>query len=152
VIRGEAGFEAMLKRLYPAADGAVSLPCELVPQGWFGFCADACARLFPSLWKRRCLFCSLIILDWSRRFGIHPTLNVGMRLNPERDRGHCWLSFAGQPFCEMEKQVWPGEEAFYSGPEVRYWVCVDDGATPMQRDLPPSMLAERGYDSPTRGV
>lgn len=144
VIREETSFEAMLERLYPAVDGRVPLSCNLIPQRWFGYCADRCACIFPSMWKRRCLFRCLMILDWAHRFGIHPTLNVGMRLKTERDSGHCWLSIADQPFCETEIQPWSCGTSFYSGPVVRYWVCMGEGATPSQHDVSPSLLAETG--------
>jgi hypothetical protein len=143
VIRGETSFEAMLERLYPVNSRA-SLPYELVPQWWFGFCADGCARLFPSMWRRRCLFRSLMILDWVHRIGIQPTLNVGMRLNPERDQGHCWLSIADRPFCEPGGYLRPYGTVFHSGRDVRYWVSLGAGLTSSSCAVAPPLVAETG--------
>jgi hypothetical protein len=143
VIRGETSFEAMLARLSPAGvQGALSY--EQVPQRWFCFCADGCARLFPSMWKRRCLFRSLIILDWVRRIGLQTMLNVGMKLGPGRDQGHCWLSIADRPFCEPGGYLGPYGTVFHCGRDVRYWVCFGVGVTSsINADAPPQ-VAETG--------
>jgi len=141
VIRGETSFEAMLDRLYPV-DGRVPLPYELVPQGWFRLCADWCARVFPSMWRRRCLFRSLMILDWAHRMGIHATLNVGMMLRTERDQGHCWLSIGERPFCELGDYLPPSGTVFHSGRDVCYWVCIGTGVSCSSCAVAPPLVAE----------
>lgn len=128
LIREEVGFEAMLERLPPVVEPGRS-SSAIVPQQWIACCADGFARAFPSLWRRRCLFRSLIILDWAHRNGLCPMLNVGMRLQPGHDRGHCWLSLDNEVFCELGGRHQPNEASFHSGSGVRYWVTVAESST-----------------------
>lgn len=143
VMRGETSFEAMLERLYPVNDRE-ALSCELIPQWWFRMCADCCACVFPSMWRRRCLFRSLMILDWVHGIGIHATLNVGMNLGPDRDQGHCWLAIADRPFCELGGCPQPPGTVFHSGRDVRYWVCLGADKSSSSSAAAPPLSAETG--------
>ena len=126
-------FDEMLSRLSPLARRA-SARAETIPEGWIASVAEFYAYLFPRVWRRRCLFRSLLILDWARRVGLNPTLNVGMRLAPDRDQGHCWLSLGNRAFCEPGGG-WPGRygSLFHSDANVRYWAAVVQDPTGLGR-------------------
>jgi Transglutaminase-like superfamily len=94
-----------------------------IPERPVALAAECFAWLFPRIWRRRCLFRSLLILDWVRQFGLDPTLNVGMRFVALDARGHCWLSLDDHVFCGTEG--WPGRHDvllyFDKDKNVRYW-------------------------------
>jgi len=122
-IRRSASFEEMLLCLSPLAADACRL-AEKTPEGWIARSGECCAYFFPRMWRRRCLFRSLLVWDWARRSGISPTLNVGMQLGPDRDQGHCWLSVGDRPFCETGG--WPSQYGilFHRGNDVQYWTSL----------------------------
>ena len=113
-------FDEMLLHMSPVA-AHNSMPPEKAPEGWIFRTAEFCACLFPRVWRRRCLFRSLLVLDWARQLGINPTLNVGMQLGRHHDQGHCWLSIGERPFCEPGG--WPGRYGilFHRSSHVQYW-------------------------------
>ncbi|MCP4216184.1 MAG: lasso peptide biosynthesis B2 protein [bacterium] len=55
---------------------------------------------FPSAWRRRCYFSSLLVMKWARSLGIAPKLNIGLRQGLSDMEGHAWLSIDGSPYCE----------------------------------------------------
>lgn len=122
-IRQSASFEEMLLCMSPLAADTCHL-AEKMPDGWIARTGEYCAYFFPRMWRRRCLFRSLLVLDWARRSGISPTLNVGMQLGPDRDQGHCWLSIGDRPFCESAG--WPRQYGilFHRGNDVQYWTSL----------------------------
>jgi hypothetical protein len=113
-------FDEMLLHMSPLA-AHNSMPPEKAPEGWIFRAAEFCACLFPGVWRRRCLFRSLLVLDWARQLGVNPTLNVGVQLGPHRDQGHCWLSIGERPFCEPAG--WPARYGilFHRSSNVQYW-------------------------------
>jgi hypothetical protein len=115
-------FEDMLMRLCPV-ERHTGRPPD-VPGGSIFRVADWCAYVFPWLWRRRCLFRSLLVLDWAHRMGIDPTLNVGMELGLNREQGHCWLSIGGEVFCEPGG--WPARyrTLFYRGHRLQHWTSL----------------------------
>jgi hypothetical protein len=116
-------FDRMLLCLSPLA-GHVSLQVENTPDVWMARAAECCAWLIPRVWRRRCLFRSLLVLDWAHRSGIDATLNVGMSLGPQSEQGHCWLSIGGRPFCEP--RGWPGGYGvlFHQSGNLQYWASL----------------------------
>ena len=122
-IRQSANFEEMLLRLSPLAAKTCHL-AEKTPDGGIARIAECCAFIFPRMWRRRCLFRSLLVVDWAHRSGISPTLNVGMQLGPDWEQGHCWLSIGDRPFCESGG--WPGRYGvlFHRGNDVQYWISL----------------------------
>jgi hypothetical protein len=116
-------FDCLLLSLHPISQNPPK-STELVPERWIAMAAECCACLFPGIWRRRCLFRSLLILDWAHPLGIDPILNVGMRLAPDSEHGHCWLSLANRAFCEPEG--WPGRYGtlFHSDRNVQYWTTL----------------------------
>ena len=118
-------FEEMVASLSPPA-AAGSSSSEAIPEAWITGIGEFCAFLFPVLWGRRCLFRSLLILDWAHRRGIRPELNVGMQLGSDRDQGHCWLSRGDRLFCEAGG--WPERYGalFHSGRGVSYWTALSE--------------------------
>jgi len=116
-------FDEMLFRLSPLAASQSTTP-EQIPEGTIVILAELFSCLFPRLWRRRCLFRSLLILDWSRQHGIDPTLNVGVELGESRDQGHCWLSLDGRPFCESGG--WPARYSvlFHQGRKIQHWTSL----------------------------
>jgi hypothetical protein len=119
----ESSFEKMVWCLSPLAAQIRQEPGK-TPEGWIARAAESCAYFFPRIWRRRCLFRSLLMLDWAHRLGVSPTLNVGMRLGPNRDQGHCWLSIGHTPFCEPAG--WPEHYAvlFHRSGILQYWVSL----------------------------
>jgi len=124
-------FDEMLVRLSPVA-AREKVPVR-IPEGLVFRTADLCAYLLPWLWRRRCLFRSLLVLDWARRLGIDPTLNVGMELGLRQDQGHCWLSIGGRAFCEPGG--WPTRYGtlFHRGGSLQHWTSL----APDARSEPP---------------
>ena len=122
-IRQSASFEEMLLCLSPLSAGTCHM-AEKTPDAWIARTGECCAYFFPRMWRRRCLFRSLLVLDWARWSGISPTLNVGMQLGPDRDQGHCWLSIGDRPFCEPGG--WPRRYGilFHRGNDVQYWTTL----------------------------
>lgn len=118
-----ASFECMMGYLSPLS-GHGSLPEYELPEVYINRAGQFCAYLMPSVWRRRCLFRSLLILDWAHCLGIDPTFNVGMRLDPSGDQGHCWLSMGVRPFCESGG--WPSQydTLIHRDKGVQYWVTV----------------------------
>ena len=116
-------FDEMLSRISPIAEREPMRPTQ-IPEGWIVRAAEWCACLFPRLWRRRCLFRSLLVLDWARQLGIDPVLNVGMELGPRRDQGHCWLSIGNRPFCEAGG--WPKRYGvlFHRSCGLRHWTSL----------------------------
>jgi hypothetical protein len=113
-------FDDMLSSISPPATSELTLP-EEIPQESIVHTAEFFAYLFPWIWRRRCLFRCLLVLDWARQRGIDPTLNVGVELGKQRDQGHCWLSVDGKPFCEIGG--WPQRygELFYESRKIQHW-------------------------------
>lgn len=76
--------------------------------------------LFPSIKSRKCLYRSLLILYWSKKFGLSPLLNVGLEFS-EKVQGHAWLTVNNQPFCDSSRLYsrYPNNLAT-QGP-VRFW-------------------------------
>ncbi len=91
--------------------------------------AELCAFAIPGVWRRRCLFRSLLLLDWAHRLGIRPRLNVGMQLGRSWDRGHCWLSLDEKPFCELRSRPNRYGSLFHRGGDISYWVQLVGDAT-----------------------
>jgi len=122
LMRRFVGFEEMLVRLYPLDANAV--PPVAVPEDSVLRVAESCAYLFPGLWHRRCLFRSLLVLDWAHRIGIDPTLNIGMELGLAREQGHCWLSLGERAFCEPGG--WPRRyrTLFYRASGLQHWTSL----------------------------
>lgn len=116
-------FEHMTGCLSPLS-GCVPLQERELPEVCITRASHFCAYLFPKVWRRRCLFRSLLVLDWAHRSGIDPTLNVGMRLDSLGEQGHCWLSIGGRPFCESGG--WPGryDTLMHREKGLQYWVAV----------------------------
>ena len=54
-------------------------------------------------------------MDWARRRGFDPRLNIGVGQTAAGVEGHAWLSIGREPFCERA--------AGY----LRYPVCLDEG-------------------------
>jgi hypothetical protein len=116
-----SGFDEMLSCLTPIA---ARTDAQSVPERWIYVTADVFARMFPWLWRRRCLFRSLLVLDWAHGLGMDPTLNVGIKLGEHRAHGHCWLSIGGQPFCEPGG--WPKlyRKLFYQDNRIQHWATL----------------------------
>jgi hypothetical protein len=119
-------FDEMLLRLSPVAARRL-YPAESIPGRWVAATAELFACLFPRVWRRRCLFRSLLILDWAHRSGVHPTLNVGMHLESGRESGHCWLTVGNRPFCEPGD--WSGRYGvlFYRRGDLQHWASTIPG-------------------------
>jgi hypothetical protein len=122
-MRQFVGFDEMLLCMAPVA---VQRPILLgrTTERWVTRAAGWCAYAFPGVWRRRCLFRSLLVLDWARGLGIDTTLNVGMELGVARDQGHCWLSIGDKAFCEPFG--WPGRygELFHRCGNLQYWTSL----------------------------
>lgn len=128
-------FDAMLLQLSPVAGRPYATPHSLDEAG-VARIAECFAVCFPWLWKRRCLFRSLLVLDWARQRGLDPTLNVGMELGLHQDQGHCWLSLGDRPFCE--RIGWPGRYGalFHQSKDVHYWTSLAAGTIRGSVSLP----------------
>jgi hypothetical protein len=120
-------FETMVQSLH-ATPGQPSAAPPALPERWMAGAAECCACLFPGLWRRRCLFRSLLIMDWAHQQGIAPTLNVGMRLAAATEQGHCWLSVGDRAFCESGG--WPRDYTlpFHRGRNIAHWAILAPNA------------------------
>lgn len=98
---GEGGTVLqMMQRLSPAVENPrqwMSQPCLEWALAWS---AAVFSWRFPSIYRRRCLFRSLLLLDWARGRSVQPTVNIGIFAEDRQTQGHCWLSFGLQVFCE----------------------------------------------------
>ena len=75
----------------------------------------------PSIWKRRCLFSSLLIMKWAHSKGLIPKLNIGMREGLKSMEGHAWLSLDGKPFCERSTLRENYPIRFSRSRKINYW-------------------------------
>jgi len=122
VMAGESAIPQMAVRLGALRPGCRPVELSAAAQRRIAALAEACSWMHPSLWRRRCLFRSLIILDWARTMGLDPAMNIGMRFDGPSAQGHCWLSLNGACFCEARS--WPGGYPirFLGMPGATYWV------------------------------
>lgn len=80
----------------------------------FSFC-------MPKIKNRRCLFVSLLLLDWFRMKNIDPIINVGISNKRQEVAGHCWLSLMQKPFCELSTLSKNYKIVIGKTEEIIYW-------------------------------
>jgi hypothetical protein len=112
-----------------------SLLLSTVSQKKVAFISLFFTNFFPSLYNRRCLFQSLLILLWVKKYNLHPKLNIGISHGSKEADGHSWLSINGHEFCERTalpaaypiRMAEKGQIMYWYGEQNKYKVVSKKG-------------------------